>query len=307
MADNGTSCQGCGDQEEFYGCADIAITQTEVSTRSAESTPVSSSTEFFSTSEIVTNFDWSSDFTSTTQATLLSSTVHDDSTSVSWRQCWSTQNFAGDMNIDIWCDLSCNQIPPFCPPSMCECGSSASTTPVLTVQPATSSSPSPQSTLSSTPPTIPTSSAIPPTTSSGSYRRCVSTGAYAGRTDIDKWCELNCNHIPSFCPGSHCKCDVIIPTTHVPGPCSPGDYEETGNLKNVPFASSYCNLRCSIGDCPPDICNCSSGGSRPINHLNCYATDSFLRALNLPGMNAYCKVVCDERWCPSECTCDKPI
>lgn len=36
--------------------------------------------------------------------------------------------------------------------------------------------------------------------------QCGSVGANKNEA-MDQWCTLNCNHVPSFCPPSHCTCD----------------------------------------------------------------------------------------------------
>lgn len=36
--------------------------------------------------------------------------------------------------------------------------------------------------------------------------QCHSVGANTNEA-MDQWCTLNCNHVPSFCPPSHCTCD----------------------------------------------------------------------------------------------------
>lgn len=40
----------------------------------------------------------------------------------------------------------------------------------------------------------------------GAQLQCTSVGANKNEA-MDQWCTLNCNHVPSFCPPSHCTCD----------------------------------------------------------------------------------------------------
>ncbi|XP_068232414.1 peroxidasin-like [Palaemon carinicauda] len=42
------------------------------------------------------------------------------------------------------------------------------------------------------------------TTTPGSL--CVGVGPFRGADIYDKWCTLNCFHVPSFCPPTHCRC-----------------------------------------------------------------------------------------------------
>ena len=35
---------------------------------------------------------------------------------------------------------------------------------------------------------------------------CRAVGAWASIPGMDDWCVKNCNHVPSFCPHTHCRC-----------------------------------------------------------------------------------------------------
>ena len=37
-------------------------------------------------------------------------------------------------------------------------------------------------------------------------RRCVGSGLYRGLGGMERWCSVNCNNTPTFCPTSHCHC-----------------------------------------------------------------------------------------------------
>lgn len=38
----------------------------------------------------------------------------------------------------------------------------------------------------------------------GIYRRCKWIGPSG--TGTDQWCDVNCNHVPPFCPPNFCRC-----------------------------------------------------------------------------------------------------
>lgn len=35
---------------------------------------------------------------------------------------------------------------------------------------------------------------------------CTAIGPYVRIEGMDEWCQQNCDHVPSFCPTSHCEC-----------------------------------------------------------------------------------------------------
>ena len=49
----------------------------------------------------------------------------------------------------------------------------------------------------------------PPASAAGSgvasRLQCQAVYPYEGEA-VDKWCDENCNHVPAFCPESHCMC-----------------------------------------------------------------------------------------------------
>lgn len=82
------------------------------------------------------------------------------------------------------------------------------TAPVITVatprptRPRTTTRPRPTTPRRTTPsPTTPR-----PTTASPSTG-CRAVGGWQQVAGMDEWCVRNCNHVPSFCPTSHCSCD----------------------------------------------------------------------------------------------------
>ena len=40
---------------------------------------------------------------------------------------------------------------------------------------------------------------------SGAHLECHSVQPFKSEA-VDGWCDINCNHVPSFCPESHCAC-----------------------------------------------------------------------------------------------------
>lgn len=51
--------------------------------------------------------------------------------------------------------------------------------------------------------------AMPPVTHPRQLVQCIAVGPYAENPSITQWCMDNCLHTPPFCPPSHCKCHYI--------------------------------------------------------------------------------------------------
>lgn len=45
-----------------------------------------------------------------------------------------------------------------------------------------------------------------PLVSQQTVRRCHAVGVWHQITTMDDWCSTNCHHVPSFCPPTHCAC-----------------------------------------------------------------------------------------------------
>ena len=45
------------------------------------------------------------------------------------------------------------------------------------------------------------------TTTTESTKSCHAKGIWSRNIGMDHWCTLNCNHIPPYCPATHCTCD----------------------------------------------------------------------------------------------------
>ncbi|XP_060063200.1 uncharacterized protein LOC132543699 [Ylistrum balloti] len=203
------NCETC-EQQEFYACSDIAITDNDIPARTKKDgdgiAPV-----------------------------LIGSQApnHPASNRSSLAECVSI--FPGVST--IWCERNCRHHPTHCPAYMCQCIGTSSTTdpspttttPTTTPTSATSDTPttpeptttptsatSPKTTTSFTTTTNPTTSTSTTSTTSPTStaplntkaRRCVSIYDSVD----DGWCDLNCNHIPTFCPRHMCKC-ITVPIT----------------------------------------------------------------------------------------------
>ena len=44
---------------------------------------------------------------------------------------------------------------------------------------------------------------------SGAHLECHSVQPFKSEA-VDGWCDINCNHVPSFCPESHCACQQEV-------------------------------------------------------------------------------------------------
>ncbi|KAK6168235.1 hypothetical protein SNE40_022103 [Patella caerulea] len=164
---NGTSCIGCGPQEEFYACADIAI----VSDGRVTESPVDSFTD--STKSPVASF------TDPTKSPVAS--VTDPTKSrvgivmvpieiltrqpQAYKNCHATGVFANTQAYNNWCATNCAL--GACPDYLCSCedGSDEDDAPYVL--------------------------------------ECNSHGNFKSN-DMDKWCETNCQL--GFCPNTHCTC-----------------------------------------------------------------------------------------------------
>ena len=77
----------------------------------------------------------------------------------------------------------------------------APTTVPSAAPPTTTSTASTTTTEQATPGTL-----APPTTGGSSSGGCKAVGAWAGNVAMDGWCMANCNHVPPYCPPTHCTC-----------------------------------------------------------------------------------------------------
>ena len=107
---DGTSCLGCGDQEQFYGCSDVAISKDGASGEGTAPPPTSGTT---TTTKPPTQ-------TTTKSPTQTTTTPSDDDSGGSQGNCVATGNYSGDESMDEWCHNNCAM--GYCPATHCTCG-----------------------------------------------------------------------------------------------------------------------------------------------------------------------------------------
>ena len=80
---------------------------------------------------------------------------------------------------------------------------------------------------------------------------CRGTGAWAGNSATDTWCQQNCNYDPPYCPASVCTCDS---DNNVP---SNGQWcYAIGAWAGNEAVSTWCQHNCPAGFCPDTMCQC---------------------------------------------------
>lgn len=168
---DGTSCTGCGPQEEFYGCSDIAVegdttgtaqppTIHPTTTAAPQQTPEPTTTAAPTPTPQPTITSTAQPTTSTARPTTLSPRPTNPAATSSPVVQWTCTAVVNSGATDFWCESNCKHTPSNCPPSHCECGLVEKWT-------------------------------------------CKAVVIYGA---TDEWCNTNCNHNPPFCPSTHCTC-----------------------------------------------------------------------------------------------------
>merc|ERR1711953_988057 len=123
---------------------------------------------------------------------LLFESDYDDRTEESFKWCATSTNSDGSMKKGKW---------GRCDEATCKWESQASRTPTTTTQSST--------TPTTTAPTTTTQSTAAPTSAAPApkYLSCVGVAPWNYLIGMDWWCTLVCNHVPIFCPESHCACN----------------------------------------------------------------------------------------------------
>ncbi|KAK7476301.1 hypothetical protein BaRGS_00032494, partial [Batillaria attramentaria] len=132
--DGDKCCIGCGPQENFVNCVDIAITPTsderpqqQSSSTTATATPATTTTATTaansSTSDERPQQRASSANATATPATTTPATTAANSTTTSEPRsgCRAAGAYEGKALVDEWCAFSCGYQKPYCPSSHCVC------------------------------------------------------------------------------------------------------------------------------------------------------------------------------------------
>ncbi|KAK8376299.1 hypothetical protein O3P69_008771 [Scylla paramamosain] len=115
VCEDGTGAVGCGPQEEFRACADVAITRTGESVSITSAPPTAQPGT--SPSTFTTNNGGTTTTTKATTTTTTTTTTTQGGSGVC-RPVGVWQTVPG---MDEWCVNNCNHTPPYCPPSHCTC------------------------------------------------------------------------------------------------------------------------------------------------------------------------------------------
>ena len=119
----GVSGLGIGPQEQFYGCADVAVRRPlHKTTRvpdltDATMTPTPGTTTTVRSSP--TSTPMSSSASSFQPTSLPTSLLPPSTTEGTKRRCYAIGMGQGNPDWDIWCDNNCAQL--YCPPTHCKC------------------------------------------------------------------------------------------------------------------------------------------------------------------------------------------
>ena len=175
--DDGTHCQGCGPQEQFYGCSDVSIESYSVSNSPSTPTPTLPSTPHASVSLSSSHPQTSS----TSPSSILSSSA--------------TPTALGSTSTTLPTHGTTHHQTLSTPSHSSSISSNVPTTPTLSTSQGTSTSAGEQ----------PTPSAIV----SDPQLTCVARGLWEGDAGMTQWCQDNCSR--GHCPVTRCDCGNLPP------------------------------------------------------------------------------------------------
>lgn len=299
----GQGCVGCGQQEEYYGCADVAI-EGDGPLIPAKPVPA---------------------------VTILTQTLLQRVQSTTPREflgvrtpCKGINNWAGDPQMDQWCTDSCSK--GNCPSYGCDCTGAntvihqAETTTTTTTT--TMTTPRPTTTSPATKTTTPMHHQELTT-----KMQCKAINLWAGNEYLDRWCDDACAH--GNCPPDSCQCTVVQyvvtePTTILLFPETgnpPQSSASTGKVckaialwKGIDVFDRWCTEECNNHDnCPPETCVCTEQTqpttTTSTTQVTSAAAGSGMTCLSngiVAGdyWNEWCQGNCDRGYCQSDyCLC----
>ncbi|WAR03583.1 hypothetical protein MAR_010141 [Mya arenaria] len=247
VGSNGEACVGCGEQEEFYGCADVAIEAdgaplppvTQVPPQTTAAPPKTTRpTTTRTTPTTTTPRPTMTNVQKETTRFFIGARVDGD--------CYAINLWKGDPTLDQWCVENCAQ--GRCPAYGCACNDASSTdttrrttttttttTPRPTTTPTTTTTtttPRPTTTttttrkITTTPTTTTSTSTAAPGNGQMTYVTryvCKAINLWAGNQYLDRWCADSCAR--GNCPDDSCKCSMVqqvmtVPTTKIVFPMS---------------------------------------------------------------------------------------
>ncbi|KAH3882763.1 hypothetical protein DPMN_006708, partial [Dreissena polymorpha] len=225
---NGKACVGCGQQEEFRGCADVSIDGAGLPVVPTEpSVPTLPPQTYKPVPQTLPPV--------TTRTTLTSKPpVITPGPTLPRTGCHAINLWSGDSEMDKWCVDNC--AIGKCPAFGCSCGNSVSaetpqptttssttptttTTTTMTPRPTTTSTTTLPTTQSTTPSTIATTpQPNPPQTTYITKVVCKAINLWAGNEYLDRWCADSCargNCAPDSCKCSEVQQVITLTTTQI--------------------------------------------------------------------------------------------
>lgn len=341
--DTGKACIGCGDQEEFYGCADIGImdesglppptirkpTPPRVTQQKVTRPPV-----VVTQKPIV--------FVPQTDKPPVQNPVTTPREFIGMKlPCKGINNWANDPAMDQWCTNSC--AIGNCPVYGCDCSGSVQAVTektTTTTRRTTTTSPTTSSTTTTT-----TTTPKPTTTSTTTTRKptdlvtqvvsrveCKAIHLWAGNEYLDRWCADSCAR--GNCPPDSCQCSVVqkvvtktteailLPETTPPGGQMTKVCKAISLWKGIAVFDIWCTDECNRGNCPEDTCQCTDSVLGPLPQEQTTpqttttttpkpAVTSLGKCLSngvVDGVywNGWCQTNCDRGYCPLDyCLCNQ--
>ncbi|XP_053387499.1 integumentary mucin C.1-like [Mercenaria mercenaria] len=250
--DTGKACIGCGYQEEFYGCADVAIGAGGTEPQ----------------------------HTFTPKGPRVQLTQNSAGTGKKL-PCKGIHNWANDPDMDRWCTDNC--AIGNCPSYGCDCSNGTGVvtekTTTTTLRPTTTTrmtTPTTASTTTTTTTQKPTSSsttttAKTPQSTVEMIKECKATNLWTGNEFLDRWCADSCSR--GNCPSESCKCTMVqkgvtqSTTTTLQPKTTEDKHRKVCHAislwKGIQVFDMWCTEECNKGNCPDDTCQCTDNSVQP--------------------------------------------
>ena len=109
---------------------------------------------------------------------------------------------------------------------------------------------------------------------------------------LDRLCAPNCDHRTGTCTNTHCSCFQDCPR-----------FVATGQYVGQEAMDMFCQFQCEQGNaaCPRDLCACADD----IQRLTCYGGSGLVASM--PEFSKFCETMCaagDGSLCPVDCICE---
>ncbi|XP_013416594.1 uncharacterized protein LOC106178101 [Lingula anatina] len=229
---------GTDDQEEFYGCADIQISENGAVPSTTTAKPTTGTT-------------------STTASTVSTTTA-----------AVSTTRVPTSTTAPTTTSTTSKPIPTSSVPTSTTTSATKSTTtkPIPTSSKATTTAPASSSTTTAT---------VSSSTPAASNLICVGVPPYNTHLGVNEWCTTSCNAVPSYCPPTMCSCRSPPPPVETEKDDEASSPETGTPVDELPDKvrcvavppydkdvgiNEWCTTSCNAFPvyCPPTMCACSA-------------------------------------------------